>query len=203
MRNVIQILGLLLLLAFPNQAIPKEGVPENKLETVKLTLQHLQPKLTDNLATELAQVILTESHQAQIDWKLVVSILNQESSLRRDPQGCLKNPDDCTGDYGIAQIRHRVWKKEFPDLNKKKLMTDYAYAVGTAVKILSHYKAKYEKRELNWFTRYHSGTPEHRSVYMRNLNKSYAKMNVFLEAHYAKLNAPAEEKVAYVERQAD
>jgi len=201
MKNALKSLGSLflsLLLLFPNQAVPKEGPQEDRVETLSLLLQHLQPKLKDTSAKELAQVILKEASINQLDWKLIVSILNQESSLRRDPQGCLKNADDCTGDYGIAQVRYKIWKDEFglKKEDKKRLMTDYAYAVGTQVRILVHYREKYQNREFNWFTRYHSGTPEFRAVYMRHLNKSYEKINLFLESHYAKLNAQEAQKVA-------
>lgn len=58
-----------------------------------------------------------------------------------------------------------------------KLLTDYDYAIYATTKVLNHYKEHYSYRELNWYTRYHSGTPEYRAAYMKSLNKSYAKIN--------------------------
>lgn len=107
-----------------------------------------------------------------------MAIFFQESSLKLDPSGCAVHKK-CT-DFGIGQVRVKVWEKAF-NIDRIKLLTDVHYSVQTSVRVLAHYKAKYSKRELNWFTRYHSGITEYRAEYMKRLNAAFAKINTHLE----------------------
>lgn len=101
--------------------------------------------------------------------------------MRVDPQNCLKQPEKCTGDYGIGQINGRVWKEAL-NLDTKKLKTDPKYAIMMTAKILANYKKRYGNKELNWYTRYHSGTPSKRADYQARLNKAFEKINDFLDS---------------------
>jgi len=137
---------------------------------------------------QLAQAIQTQAKINNLDWRLIVAIFFQESSLSIDPQGCLASKKRCTADYGIGQVRAKVWEKAFP-IDRKKLMSDVHYSVQTSVKVLTYYKMRYAQKELNWFTRYHSGSPIHRATYMKNLNKAFAKINKHLKDDEVRLVA--------------
>lgn len=138
----------------------------------------LQPKLKKS--EQLAKAIEKQSEKHGLDWKLVTAIMFQESSLRLDPQNCLDKSTRCQGDYGIGQVRYKVWKSHL-NLDKKRMLTDLNYSVEMSVKVLADYKKRYGKRELNWYTRYHSATPIHRANYADKINKAYAKINLHLD----------------------
>jgi hypothetical protein len=150
-----------------------------KFRSIQKTVEHLQPALTKEKSRKLAKALERETDKHDIDWRLVIAIMFQESSLRVDPQNCLANPKRCTGDYGIGQVRYSVWSKQF-NIDKKRMMTDLDYSVKVSVKVLADYKVRYGKKELNWYTRYHSGTPQYRAVYMAKINKAYHKINKHL-----------------------
>lgn len=165
------------------------------LEVIKDTVRHLQPKLRsdDKVATQVAKGIHTACKTYGLDWKLFTSLLNQESSLNKDPQGCLNNSARCTGDYGIGQVRISVWEKvEGMKFDRIKMLTDLSYAIDASARVLHHYKVKYETRELNWFTRYHSGTTEFRAKYISDLNRSFSKINTYLEGYVDGVKAAEE-----------
>jgi hypothetical protein len=147
-----------------------------KFHFIQKAIEHLQPALTKEKSRKLAKAIERETDKHDLDWRLVTAILFQESSLRVDPQNCLTNPNRCTGDYGIGQVRYSIWSKKF-DIDKKRMMTDLDYSVKISVKVLADYRMRYGNKELNWYTRYHSGTPEYRAVYMEKINKAYYKIN--------------------------
>lgn len=178
MRFTALLLAITVAFAVPNKTASMNTKPErlspNVVKIAKV-ITHLQPAFGANEAKAVAKIIDRRSAETGIDWRLVVAILFQESSLRLDPQNCKVNFTRCN-DMGIGQVRFSVWGKELK-IDKKRMVTDADYAIGKVYKILAHYKIQYSKKELNWFTRYHSGDPDFRSAYMRKLNKAYAKIN--------------------------
>ncbi len=179
MRIITIILSAIFCLAVPNKTASKNNI-QNRSENpqiVKITrvIANLQPNMNRYQNRMLAKVIHENSTRTGIDWRLVVAILFQESSLRLDPQNCKVNFTRCN-DMGIGQVRYSVWGKTLK-IDKKRMVTDVEYAIEQVYAVLSHYKLQYGKRELNWFTRYHSGDPEFRAIYMRKLNRAYAKIN--------------------------
>jgi hypothetical protein len=117
----------------------------------------------------------------------------QESSLRKDPQNCLKQPEKCTGDYGVGQVRKQIWDN-YPWMvfDKTKLMSDYAYGVRATAKVLAHYKRYYESKDDMWYGRFHSGTPTLKRGYVARIKVAKAKINNFLNH---KLEIAQSEKV--------
>ena len=139
-------------------------------------IQFLQPSYLKEpmKAAIIADHIHKELVAKDIDWKIFLAILFQESSLKTDPQAGHSHQID----YGIGQINARTWKDSLK-LDLKKLKTDPIYAISKTVKILANYKDRYAHKELNWYTRYHSGTPSKRAIYQTKLNKIYAKIHNF------------------------
>ncbi len=126
----------------------------------------------------MAKAIHKETKKAELDWRLVTAIFFQESSLRLDPQNCHKN--HCQ-DFGLGQVRLKVWGDHF-DIDRNRILSDVHYSVHVSVKVLKDYKRRYGKKELNWFTRYHSNKPELRFAYMQHLNRAFYKINSHVEA---------------------
>jgi hypothetical protein len=180
---------------------PVNKIPNNKnveQQTVMELVQFLQPNSTDKVANEIARSVLKNSRSINIDWRLFVSILFQESSLTLDPQNCYmdelhpsiariknkvgykivqKSPKKCI-DYGIAQINWRTWGKAL-SLNKELLVTDIDYSIGAATKILSYYKKTYAKKDTRWHLRYHSNTPEFKEEYGNYIHKKFKRIQKF------------------------
>lgn len=132
----------------------------------------LAPKLPKNHATEVSRIVSEYSQNYNIDEDLVLAILYQESTFRKNPRKCHISKEICVTDIGIAQINYRVWKKYFKDLDRKALIFDLEYNLFIAFEILNYYKHKYEKRDKDWFCRYHSATPEFKKPYCRKIRRN-------------------------------
>lgn len=191
MKILLIILSLLLTTTAYSKT--RKIVPETK-ENVAYLLEFLQPNNSEEQSLQLAESVLKYSKEINIDWRLFVSIMYQESSLLIDPQHCLKKElhpqlvrrkihnkwktmalkTKCA-DYGIAQINFKTWGEELA-LNKEKLLTDIDYSVKAASKILFYYKHRYAKRDKRWHLRYHSGTISHKNEYEGFIQKRYKKI---------------------------
>lgn len=182
-------------------------IPNNKnvsKETVMELVQFLQPSTNDMDADKIATAILRYSRDINLDWRVFISILFQESSLTLDPQNCYMNElhppivrikhiknhkvtyrlvqkkvKKCI-DYGIAQINFRTWGEEL-GLNKELLVTDIDYSINAASKILFYYKHRYAKRDAKWHLRYHSNTPEFKTAYGKVIHKRFNKIDNFIK----------------------
>lgn len=152
-----------------------------KVELVEIAtvISTLQPewKKDHNKLNKLSNSILNNSIRTGIDWKLAIAIFYQESSLKLDPTNCLKH-NKCN-DLGIGQVRYSVWGKEF-NLDRKRMLSDAEYAISKSFDVMHYYKEQYSNKELNWYTRYHSKTKEHRINYQYRLNHAFSKINLVL-----------------------
>lgn len=168
-------------------------------QTVSELIQFLQPSLSDSVSKQIAVSVLKYSRDINLDWRLFISILYQESSLTMDPQGCYKNElhpplrkvKTKTGfkmiskplkkciDYGIAQINFHTWGEEL-DLDKERLLTDIDYSINAASKILFYYKHRFSKKDRRWHLRYHSSTPSLKDGYGQVIGKRFNKINGFM-----------------------
>lgn len=179
MKKYIKFIPIYVFLLTPAKLAITPAIEPDKAAVVQQqiykVITNLQPALTDQKAAKLADAISRYSEEFGIDWKLSVAIMFKESSLRMDPQNCKVNFTKCN-DMGIGQVRYSVWGKVL-NIDKKRMVTDVDYAVRKTFKVLHDYKSRYGKKELNWFTRYHSATPELRYAYMQRLNHAYAKIN--------------------------
>lgn len=149
-------------------------IPKN-LTQARASIMKIQPNLTNDDAQIIAEAIIKHSRHYGLDWKILASIIAQESSFRKDPQNCLNSKAKCP-DLGLAQINYRTWKKELC-LDRTRLLIDISYNIETMAQILSQLKSKYGKKEKNWFTRYHSFTTAHRTKYANFLHNHLNKIN--------------------------
>jgi soluble lytic murein transglycosylase-like protein len=119
-----------------------------------------------------------------LDPFLLLAIIKVESDFN---QKAISN----TGDYSLAQINYKVWKKELErqgiKLNYYKLKTNYAYALQTMGYILKTLKEKHAKKDPKWFARYHSNTNKYKLAYYQRVNKQMAKIKTIQAVQKQKL----------------
>jgi hypothetical protein len=159
-------------------ALVKEGFVKTiaKFETAIIRLNH---KLDKKEATRLATIIAIESKKENIDPRIILAILDRESSFNQDAV----NP--VSGDISIAQINPRVWTPtRFKDkigheMNHKRLKKDEAYAISRMCLILSYLKRTFGHKDKWWFARYHSSTPGFKNEYIGQLMISLRKLKPF------------------------
>lgn len=161
---------LLLGLAF--LGINSEEISELK-ETVQI-IEQLQPKVSEQYALELASSINRVVKKYELPKTKFIAILFQESSLWVDPSNCLKNSESCSKDYGIGQVNFPTWGEHL-NIDKVRALTDLQYSVEISAKVLHSYK-RFKKSEKNWWSRYHSKTPERRKDYEERVLYHYGKI---------------------------
>lgn len=149
-------------------------IPKN-LTQARASIMNIQPNLSNEDAQIIAEAIIKHSKNYKLDWKILASIIAQESSFRKDPQNCLNSKVKCP-DLGLAQINYRTWQKELC-LDRTRLLIDISYNIETMAQILHQLKSKYGSKEKMWFTRYHSFTTEHRTKYANFLHNHLSKIN--------------------------
>jgi hypothetical protein len=129
----------------------------------------LKPKMNVRRAQKLgAQIDFWASHY-QVDAKLMVAIIRQESDFR-PIKACWPAPwkgeGEITCDHGIAQI-NQTWVERWA-LDADKLVTDEAYNIQAQARVLAWLK-RYFGDEDAWFGRYHSATPSKRRSYQEKI----------------------------------
>lgn len=169
----ILILGLLVLLLSP-----KYSLAGNDYKRIKKVAQNLAPHATD--IDHYAWWVYTYAKKYDLDPYLILAIIKVESDF--NPKAASH-----TGDYSIAQINYRVWKKELErqgiHLNFYKLKTNYAYALDTMAYILKHLKTNYEATDPKWYARYHSNTKKFKTVYFSRVNKQLNRIESLKKNH--------------------
>lgn len=145
----------------------------NSVEVVSSTVKFIQPALKEEVANSIAISIVKHSRAYGLDWKIVSSILYQESTFQKDPQGCLHKKFGRCADLGLGQINYRTWKTEL-DLNYWRLLTDVDYNIKTTCQILALHST--HSRDKTWPSRYHSLTHFLRVRYNELIRKRYKKI---------------------------
>lgn len=191
--------SLLLLVLVPSVSLSEshlEAPPQDIIRTV----QYLQPRHSQKMAKKIAGAVYHYSKSINVDWRLFLSILYQESSLDLDPQKCMekefeehfkrvktkkhsfkyvKIPNRKCEDYGISQINWKTWGKEM-QLDKKLLLTDVDYSVKAAANILAFYKTKHSRHDRRWHLRYHSATPYYKAEYEEYIKRRYNRIKRYV-----------------------
>lgn len=152
----------------------------DEIKVIRMAIKHLQTNLDEESTKVISTSILKNSHKYKLDWKIMVSILSQESAFRKDPQKCLAINKHCA-DLGIAQINFRTWGRPLR-LSRVKLLKDVDYNITAMSIILSQLKYKYGN-ESKWFTRYHSFTRSHRKIYDGFVGRNYTKINSYVRGY--------------------
>ena len=143
----------------------------SRIESAILTLN---PKLKKDYANKLAIITAINARKYRIDPRLMLSIMNTESSFNQ-------NAVSSTNDVSIAQINLNVWTPSFfkkttgQSLDVSRLKKDESYAISRMCLILNYYKNEFPNDKA-WYARYHSSTPKHKSNYNYKLVKSAKKI---------------------------
>lgn len=116
--------------------------------------------ISHSKAMRLSNVIYKEKRQCDINPRLIVAIIMQESRFKVDSVSKItgynenNNRQTIKIDFGIMQINFRNIEKY--KLNVKRLLVDEKYSIQQGVKILCRFKKKYLSFEPNsWYSRYH------------------------------------------------
>ena len=139
----------------------------------------MSPTLSKNYSRRVSKAVLSSSRKWKIDWRVIVSILRQESSFRADPDNCLKK--SCK-DFGIGQINFKTWGKTL-GLSKKLLVKNIEYNIDTTAHILSIVKKGHESDKY-WYSRFHSFTKSHRYIYLSYVKPIHTRVNKFAMNNY-------------------
>ena len=133
-------------------------------------INKLNPVLDANYTNQLANLIDLYATQYGIEKEIVLSILFQESSFNPFPRDCNTSKEVCLVDIGIGQINYKVWKKHL-NLNRKRLISDFAYNLETSFKILLDLKTRYGNIDKEWYCGYHSLTKRLKRNYCKKINR--------------------------------
>ena len=117
----------------------------------------LSPDLDPVRARALADSVRRHGG-TDLDPRLIVSIMFQESRFREASLGC--GPGGC--DHGVAQI-NSVWIRTW-GLDRNRLQHDDDYSICVMARILRDLQQQHG-HEFRWWGRYHSRTPEYRLRY--------------------------------------
>lgn len=122
----------------------------------------------------IAQQLVSTSIEHDIDYRILTSIIVQESKF---DQGSISS----SGDVALVQINYEIWKPEFDalnlDLNKDKLKKDEKYALWAMGVILSTIKKRYADKDPYWFARYHNNKQKRKFGYATLVNSHFLKFN--------------------------
>lgn len=123
----------------------------------------IQPELKNSNRMRIAQSLNNVAKKHHIDPKLMIAIIGTESDF-------VNAKVSSTGDLSLAQINPNVWNKEFErlgleKLNNVRLKKDEVYALNKMAQILSILKNRHEKKDKNWYARYHSHTRKYKNQY--------------------------------------
>ena len=154
----------------------------SEFDTAKASIMYVQPALNQGEAFFITKSLLKHAKEFKLDWKVMASIISQESSFKKDPQDCLHKK--FCADLGIAQINWKTWNKEL-HLDRNKLLTDVDYNILIMCQILSRLKDDYGD-ERHWFTRYHSFKEERRQLYADYIYHIFLKITAYSLGYEAK-----------------
>lgn len=162
-KNLIFVIICLLLSIVPNKSL----AAGKDFKQVKEVAKELAPHADD--IEHYAWWVYTYSKKYKLDPYLLLAIIKVESNFNQ-------RAISSTGDYSLAQINYKVWKKELKrkgiKLNFYKLKTNYAYALETMGYILKTLKDKYGSEDPQWYARYHSNTYKYKNNYYNKVNQA-------------------------------
>jgi hypothetical protein len=150
----------------------------NNLSGIAKMIKQVQPELKVSDRNRIAKKLYKAAQTHHIDPELMIAIIDTES----DFQGAKISS---TGDLSMAQINTHVWNKEFKRLGLKimsdnRLQKDETYALNKMAEILSILKHRHAKKDHDWYARYHSQTPKHKTAYR---NKIQLRMRMIASIH--------------------
>lgn len=164
--------------------------------SINKIISALSVKKVSNKNT-IVKAVIKNGKSFDIDCRLLVTILKVESDFNR----YAINP--FTGEIGISQINHKLWKNElaivkkyFLNLSKIKPRSSYYkiykqipkikisnlkninHSIQIMSSILYYYRHKFHKKDPIWFARYNSGLYVHKLEYLHLLEYQFKKIKI-------------------------
>ncbi len=139
--------------------------PLHKESEIAYVISRMAPHVSKKNADKYDKLIRKYSELHELDWKIVVAILFQESRFKENAVNCGRY--GCN-DFGIAQINFRNIKAWGMDFGK---IFDAGYSIKHATAFLERLKNRHSHKDPKWFARYNSGTPHLKNKYYKLLRK--------------------------------
>lgn len=141
----------------------------NNVNLISKMIKVVQPGLNNNDRNRIAYSLYMTTKKYNIDPKLMIAIIATESDFDNTKVST-------TGDLSLAQINTDIWNKEFArlgldKLNSKRLKKDENYALSKMAEILNILKSRHEKKDSQWYARYHSHTKKYKNIYSVKVEK--------------------------------
>lgn len=151
------------------------------------SVRHLQPRLSWQQARQHADIIYKEAKRSGINWKLILAIAHQESSLRwfKGDETCgftrdFPNKYQCVyRSFGPMHVVFMFWKP-WLKLDHRRLRDDLAYGYHMGVRILEIKRSQYGKTSDTWYSQYNAKSAEFRKQYVRVIQRRIKRINNFL-----------------------
>lgn len=154
------------------------------------SILHLQPYLNWKEANKHANIVYREAERSGIDWKIIVSIVFQETSYLKSR---FKGDKHCGYDnrntyncvyrtFGVGHIYYDIWKKRL-NLNLNLLKHSLNYSYSKTIELLLIHKARYLPNVIwLWVGDYNSRNPKIKAKYIARIIKHYNRINKNLDA---------------------
>lgn len=140
-------------------------IDENVRKNIVSSIIKLSPTIDQRWANELSSKIYETSIEYGVDWKIIVSIIKQESNFN-----C--NAKNNRG-IGLGQIEP-LWAKYYGYRHQD--LWDWRFNVEMTTKILAYYKQERGSDGDYWVSAYHSLTPRYRQRYWSKFKQHYKKV---------------------------
>lgn len=147
----ILLLGMIAMTPSQAKVTQSKASITDKTGKIAYVINYVSPHVELKTAYQYAIIIEKYSLKYDIDWKVIVAIIRQESNFVHG------EIDDSYRDFGISQFNYRTIKSKQLDLGL--LLTDIDYALHETVKHLSFLKKKFytgSKGYWAWYTRWNS-----------------------------------------------
>lgn len=156
------------------------------------SILHLQPYIGWKEANKHANIVYREAERSGIDWKIIVSIVFQETSYLKNRFKGDKYCGFITSNYslitcvyrtfGVGHIYYKLWKKRL-NLDLNKLYYNLNYSYSKMIDLLLIHKSRYLNNTVwPWVGDYNSRNPKIKIKYITRIAKHYNKVNKNLDA---------------------
>lgn len=171
-------------------------IAQNSIETrscdqhpIYCQIKSNKPSIDEEYAYRLSNIIYKVCEKYHIPPRIYTAILMQESgytlTAKSKHHGMLEEPlnlsNTCSlrsykyvtvySDLGIAQIYVKTAQAFNMDFNR--LLNDLEYSVECGAIILNNFRKRYERKEIDWWTRYNASSPRKRLMYKHFVEKYY------------------------------
>lgn len=172
-KRFIYIFFLFAIFFVSKESYANDSYYRTKVAKISKALILLKPNMKFSDAMRISDSIYSASEIFLINPTIMLMILSVESNFQQKAVSI-------SNDISIAQINLKVWSKDTRLKQTKNYLDQIKHnetlAIYMMAEILSILKKEFAHKDSLWFVHYHSGTPEFRRKYIKNLDKAYQKI---------------------------